>query len=98
MSSRIRALFFLHAATNSARLFGPLIGLILMQDYLWSPFTIVIVALFIKYMLLSFFPETSPYFKSYDDQRSEAREYDATHSIYLVIRSIDLKCLKSKVN
>lgn len=73
---RTRALFFLHAATHSARLVGPPVGSLLMNNHLWAPFTLAVAALFARYILLWFLPETSPYLRLPDIDRAASKDRD----------------------
>lgn len=82
LCSRTRLLSFFHASDGIAGLLGYPISSVLMEYQLWAPFSLAAVIFVMKYILLWYTPETSPYLTSqtaqaYDDINMEIN--DAGH-------------------
>lgn len=59
-SCRTKNFFFLHTATHVARLVGPPLGSALMDQHLWAPFVLAVIAMITQLAILAFLPETAP--------------------------------------
>lgn len=79
LCSRTRLLSFLPASDGIAGLLGYPISSVLMEYRLWAPFSLAAVVFVVKYIVLWYTPETSPYLtgqiaQAYDESNMEINE------------------------